>query len=39
MRRARSALTPAAAELAAGSGLLTAGPVAHYLSRLSAASP
>lgn len=34
MERARSALTPASAELAAGSGMLTAGSVAHYLRRL-----
>jgi hypothetical protein len=31
LERARAALTPAAAELAAGSGLLTLGPVADYL--------
>ncbi|MFG1674598.1 BTAD domain-containing putative transcriptional regulator [Micromonospora sp. NPDC049282] len=38
MRRARSALAPAARELAgAGSGMLTAGPVAAHLDRLDAA--
>ncbi|WP_411114029.1 BTAD domain-containing putative transcriptional regulator [Streptomyces sp. 029-5] len=38
MRRARSELTPAAAELAgAGSGLLSLGPVAGYLDELAAA--
>ncbi|MFK0252799.1 BTAD domain-containing putative transcriptional regulator [Streptomyces sp. NPDC090445] len=38
MERAYSALTPAAAELAgAGSGLLTAGPVAAYLDDLATA--
>ncbi|MEV6924568.1 BTAD domain-containing putative transcriptional regulator [Dactylosporangium sp. NPDC051485] len=38
MQRARTELTPAAGELAgAGSGMLTAGPVAHHLSRLAAA--
>ncbi|MBA9001918.1 AfsR/SARP family transcriptional regulator [Thermomonospora cellulosilytica] len=38
MRRARAALTPAAAELAgAGSGLLTLGPVADHLDTLAAA--
>ncbi|MFI7068332.1 BTAD domain-containing putative transcriptional regulator [Kribbella sp. NPDC050124] len=31
LARARAALTPAAAELSAGSGLLTLGPVADYL--------
>ncbi|NUT36773.1 MAG: SARP family transcriptional regulator, partial [Hamadaea sp.] len=36
-RRARTALTPAAGEQAAGSGMLTAGPVAHYLARLDSA--
>ncbi|GAB3648115.1 AfsR/SARP family transcriptional regulator [Glycomyces tarimensis] len=35
MRRAREALAPAAKELAgAGSGMLTAGPVAHWLDAL-----
>ncbi|WP_433428046.1 BTAD domain-containing putative transcriptional regulator [Nonomuraea sp. CA-141351] len=38
MERAHSALAPAAAELAgAGSGLLTLGPVSHYLDDLAAA--
>ncbi|WFE27851.1 BTAD domain-containing putative transcriptional regulator [Solwaraspora sp. WMMD791] len=38
MRRARSALAPAAGELAgAGSGMLTVGPVAHHLDHLDAA--
>ncbi|MEE1940819.1 BTAD domain-containing putative transcriptional regulator [Streptomyces sp. TRM 70361] len=38
MERARDALAPAAAELAgAGSGLLTAGPVAGFLAELAAA--
>ncbi|MFJ2671793.1 BTAD domain-containing putative transcriptional regulator [Streptomyces sp. NPDC087525] len=38
MRRARSELTPAAAELAgAGSGLLSLGPVAGYLDELATA--
>ncbi|NED50303.1 hypothetical protein G3I24_05205, partial [Micromonospora aurantiaca] len=38
MLRARSALAPAVGELAgAGSGLLTAGPVAAHLDRLDAA--
>jgi hypothetical protein len=38
MERARTALAPAAGELAgAGSGTLTAGPVALYLDRLNAA--
>lgn len=38
MRRARAALAPAAHELAgAGSGMLTAGPVAAHLDRLDAA--
>ncbi|MDP9817272.1 BTAD domain-containing putative transcriptional regulator [Spirilliplanes yamanashiensis] len=38
MARARAALAPAAHELAgAGSGMLTAGPVAHHLDRLAAA--
>ncbi|MFX0593940.1 AfsR/SARP family transcriptional regulator [Melissospora conviva] len=37
MRRAQAALAPAAKELAgAGSGMLTAGPVAHHLDRLAA---
>ncbi|MEV0291858.1 BTAD domain-containing putative transcriptional regulator [Kribbella sp. NPDC050820] len=31
LARARAALTPAAAELSAGSGLLTLGPIADYL--------
>ncbi|MTD14837.1 SARP family transcriptional regulator [Nakamurella sp. YIM 132087] len=31
LARARTALAPAAAEIAAGSGLVTAGPVARYL--------
>ncbi|WP_422741640.1 AfsR/SARP family transcriptional regulator [Micromonospora sp. WMMD754] len=38
MRRARAALAPAAGELAgAGSGMLTVGPVAAHLDRLTAA--
>ncbi|MEV1175903.1 hypothetical protein [Nonomuraea sp. NPDC049784] len=38
MERAHAALAPAAAELAgAGSGLLTLGPVSHYLDDLAAA--
>ncbi|TDD27787.1 SARP family transcriptional regulator [Actinomadura sp. KC06] len=38
MRRAHSELAPAAAELAgAGSGLITLGPVSHYLDDLNAA--
>jgi DNA-binding SARP family transcriptional activator len=38
MNRAQTELAPAAAELAgAGSGMLTLGPVAHYLDRLAAA--
>ncbi|SCG57184.1 DNA-binding transcriptional activator of the SARP family [Micromonospora siamensis] len=38
MRRARDELTPAVGELAgAGSGMLTVGPVAHHLDRLTAA--
>lgn len=37
MKRAYAALTPAAGELAAGSGLLTAGPVSRHLADLSAA--
>lgn len=33
--RARAALLPAAAEIAgAGSGMLTVGPVSHYLAEL-----
>lgn len=37
MRRARTALLPAAGEEAAGSGLLTTGPVSAHLDRLTAA--
>jgi DNA-binding SARP family transcriptional activator len=38
MKRARTALTPAANELAgAGSGMLTIGPVSHHLDNLDAA--
>ncbi|MCW3820442.1 AfsR/SARP family transcriptional regulator, partial [Micromonospora sp. DR5-3] len=38
MQRARTALAPAATELAgAGSGMLTVGPVAHHLHQLAAA--
>ena len=38
MKRARTALTPAANELAgAGSGMLTIGPVSHHLDHLVAA--
>ncbi|MEU4242812.1 AfsR/SARP family transcriptional regulator [Actinoplanes sp. NPDC026619] len=33
LRRAREALRPAAAEIAAGSGLISLGPVADYLDR------
>ncbi|THV42481.1 AfsR/SARP family transcriptional regulator [Glycomyces buryatensis] len=39
MSRARAALEPAAGELAAGSGMLTAGPIADWLARLDAAAP
>jgi hypothetical protein len=34
--RARAALTPAAGDLAAGSGVLTAGPVRTHLNALTA---
>lgn len=38
--RARAALLPAAAEIAgAGSGMLTVGPVSHYLAELEQAEP